>query len=111
VRDGAVTVACSDFHAGQGYCLHSALETVTVTGLRRLPAIALVGVPDPKTARDLIDLAFAGARLSRPRWRLVVEVDVPGADERTVARMAAGIHTAVTAALLAYTIRCGMTAE
>jgi len=85
--------------------------TVTITGLRRLPMIALVGVPDPKAARDLIDLAFAGARLSRPRWRLVVEVDVPDADERTVARMAAGIHTAVTAALLAYTIRCGMTAE
>jgi hypothetical protein len=33
VRDGAVTVACSDFHAGQGYCLHSALEAVTVAAL------------------------------------------------------------------------------
>jgi len=85
--------------------------TVTVTGLRRLPMVALVGVPDPKAARDLIDLAFAGARLSRPRWRLVVEVDVPGADERTVARMAPGIHTAVTAALLVYAARCGMSAE
>jgi hypothetical protein len=33
VRDGTVTVACSDYHAGQGYCLHSALEAVTVAAL------------------------------------------------------------------------------
>jgi hypothetical protein len=85
--------------------------TVTVTGLRRLPMIALVGVPDPRTARDLIDLAFAGARLSRPRWRLVVEVDVPGADERTVARMGPGIHAAVTMSLMVYAARCGLVVE
>jgi hypothetical protein len=85
--------------------------TVTVTGLRRLPMIALVGVPDPKAARDLIDLAFAGARLRRPRWRLVVEVDVPGADERTVARMATGVHAAVAMGLMVYAARCDLFVE
>jgi hypothetical protein len=33
VRDGAITVACSDFHAGQGYNLRDALEAVTVAAL------------------------------------------------------------------------------
>jgi hypothetical protein len=73
--------------------------TVKVYGLRRLPMIALVGVPDPKAARDLIDLAFAGARLSRPRWRLVVEVDVQDADERTVAHRISRTASFVAAGL------------
>ena len=33
VRNGTVTVACSDYHAGQGYDLRSALEAVTVAAL------------------------------------------------------------------------------
>ena len=33
VRDGAITVACSDYHAGQNYNLRDALEAVTVAAL------------------------------------------------------------------------------